>query len=85
MLDRAHWILREGRGEFANDYAHAIQNIKDWGAWGNGFSENPIYNLLVDDKYSGKAQFYSGNTGYTNYDDFAKGRKNLETLKDLEN
>ncbi len=84
LLDRAHWIFGEGRGEFADDYAHAIQNIKNWGPWGQGYqNEFNMYNSMTDGKYSGKNDFFSGHTGYFNYDDFSKARKNLTDLNSL--
>jgi RHS repeat-associated protein len=85
LLDRAHWIFGEGRGEFANEYAHTMQNIREWGYHGNGFSEAEIYLSMVDNKYSGKDEFFSGNTGYVNYDDFSNARANVEDLNDLKN
>jgi RHS repeat-associated protein len=43
FLDRAHWFFGEGRGEAADAYAHAIQNSKEYGYHGQGFSESGIY------------------------------------------
>lgn len=84
LLDRANWIFGEGRGEFADDYAHTIQNIKNWGPWGQGYKkESDMYNSMTDGKYSGKDDFFSGNTGYSTYDDFSKARKNLIDLNKL--
>ncbi|KGO89723.1 hypothetical protein Q764_05880 [Flavobacterium suncheonense GH29-5 = DSM 17707] len=84
FLDRAHWIFGEGRGEFADDYAHTIQNIKDWGTWGQGYKkEADMYKSMTDGTYSGKDDFFSGNTGYTTYDDFANARVDLNNLNKL--
>ncbi|MEG1024746.1 MAG: hypothetical protein RSF34_09770 [Flavobacterium sp.] len=84
LLDRANWIFGEGRGEFADDYAHTIQNIKNWGPWGQGYkNESDMYKSMTDGKYSGKNDFFSGNTGYSTYDDFAKARKDLLNLNKL--
>jgi hypothetical protein len=84
LLDRANWIFGEGRGEFADDYAHVIQNIKKWGPWGQGYkNESDMYKSMTDGKYSGKEDFFSGNTGYSTYDDFSKVRKNLADLNKL--
>lgn len=84
LLDRANWIFGEGRGEFADDYAHAIQNIKNWGPWGQGYkNESDMYKSMTDGKYSGKDDFFSGNTGYSTYDHFSKCRKNLTDLNNL--
>lgn len=84
ILDRANWIFGEGRGEFADDYAHTIQNIKNWGPWGQGYkNESDMYKSMTDGKYSGKDDFFSGNTGYSTYDDFSKARKNIINLNKL--
>jgi hypothetical protein len=85
MLDRAHWIFGEGRGEFATEYAHTIENMKKWGYHGKGFSEEGTYSSLSDLKYKGKSVFFSGKTGYGNYDDFAKARIDLNDLNNLKN
>lgn len=42
-----------------------------------------MYNSMTDGKYSGKSDFFSGNTGYSTYDDFSKCRKNLTDLNNL--
>ncbi|UTN02199.1 hypothetical protein L0669_12820 [Flavobacterium bizetiae] len=85
LLDRAHWIFGEGRGEFATEYAHTIENMKKWGYHGEGFSEEGTYCSLSDNKYKGKSVFFSGKTGYGNYDDFAKTRIDLDDLNKLKN
>ncbi|SHL13511.1 type VI secretion system tube protein TssD [Flavobacterium chilense] len=85
MLDRAHWIFGEGRGEFATEYAHTIENMKKWGYHGKGFSEEGTYCTMSDNKYKGKSVFFSGKTGYENYDDFAKARIDLNDLNELKN
>lgn len=85
LLDRAHWIFGEGRGEFATEYAHTIENIKKWGYHGNGFSEEGTYASMSDNKYKGKTEFFSGKTGYGNYDDFSKARIYLNAINKLKN
>lgn len=72
LIDRAHWIYGEGRGNYADWYAWAIQNLKDM----MSYSEDEIYkHLYLDEKRKGKDYFFSGNTGNSPYDDFAKWRK----------
>ena len=83
LLDRAHWIFGESRGEFADEYAHILENIKEWGYHGEGFSENGIYKSMSDDKYKGRDQFFFGHTGYSTYDDFTNARVDLNDLNKL--
>ena len=83
LLNRAHWVFGEGRGEFADDYAHTIENMKKWGYHGKGFSEEGIYCAMSDDRYKGKSVFFSGKIGYSTYDDFSKARIDLKDLNKL--
>jgi hypothetical protein len=85
MLDRAHWVFGEGGGEFANNYAQAIENSKNWGYHGNGFTEEGVYADMTDGTHSGKKDFFSGNVGSVNYDRFAAARKDPFNLNKLKN
>lgn len=74
FLDRAHWIFGEGRGGFADHYAHTMQNGKEWGYHGEGFTEEEMYKAMNDGVRTGKKEFFSGTTGVSTYDDFSKAR-----------
>lgn len=80
MLDRAHWIFGEGGGNFADYYAHTMQNQKEWGYHGEGFTESELYKSMNDGTFSGKDQFFSGNTGLDPYDKFSEARSGKDGL-----
>lgn len=84
LLDRSHWVFGEGRGNFADYYAHTIQNGKEWGYHGEGFTESKTYTVFMQDKErKGKADFFSGHSGVSSYDDFAEARSNPSELNKL--